>query len=381
MSTEKNARVYLVGAGPGSLELLTLKAHRLITSADVILYDSLVNEEILKLAPAKTKLMHVGKRRGQPSLAQDEINRLIVENSRQYDKVIRLKGGDPLIFGRGGEELNYLREQQIDIEVVPGITAAVAASASLQVPLTHRDYGQSVMFLSGYSKERGLPDYDWPALATGSVTLVFYMGLYHLKQIARKLLDCGKSPETPVVITSNCSLPNEQTHHMTLAGVEELADPRQIDFPAITVIGRVLEQKKPDLASEGQADEKSQQHLVILFHGARSLQNSSLPRDFTTRLSHDLGFSAIEYAFLTEQFTPNYKQVLGKIIENNSTGEIIIWPFFLMPGKHLSEDIPRIVSEYRSEYSQFKFTLWSAPGISEELYEPLLAMARGSLQH
>ncbi|MCR9145007.1 MAG: uroporphyrinogen-III C-methyltransferase [bacterium] len=240
--------VYLVGAGPGDPELLTLKAKRLLENADCILYDSLLNPEILKFAKPDCEHIHVGKRLGRHSMPQDEINALILEHARRGRCVVRLKGGDPFIFGRGGEEIEFLNGHGIQTDVVPGVTSASAASSTLRVPLTHRELGPAVLFLSGYSKagtgERdGFPKHDWAFLARSQYSLVFYMGLHHLTRICRELLANQKDGATPVAIISKCTLPDERIY---LHRLEELAevtgeDPTaEIEFPAITIIGDVI---------------------------------------------------------------------------------------------------------------------------------------------
>lgn len=246
--TEQAGDVYLVGAGPGDPELLTLKAKRMLESADCILYDSLLNPAILDLASESCERIHVGKRLGRHSMPQNEINELILAHARRGRRVVRLKGGDPFIFGRGGEEIEFLNGHGIHTEVVPGVTSASAASAALRVPITHREYGPAVLFLSGYSKAQagesnGLPRHDWAYLARSNYTLVFYMGLHHLRSICQELQNNGKDGETHVAIISKCTLPEERVHLHSLeqlagAGGEELT--RNIEFPAITIIGDVL---------------------------------------------------------------------------------------------------------------------------------------------
>ena len=215
----RTGKVFLVGSGPGSVDLLTIRAHRTIQEADIVLYDSLAYSEIIDLVPERAEKVYVGKRMGSHSLSQAEINQEILKAAKKYKRVVRLKGGDPFIFGRGGEEINFLHENKIEFEVIPGITAAVAASASLKMPLTHRDFGQSVIFLSGYTKnsnDSGLPEYDWKFLARQSLTLVFYMGLHHAGRIADKLMENGMSSDTGVALVSAVSLPHEQVFFTTL---------------------------------------------------------------------------------------------------------------------------------------------------------------------
>lgn len=245
---QQSGSVYLVGAGPGDPELLTLKAKRVLEEAECILYDSLLNPELLRHAKAGCETIHVGKRLGRHSMPQDQINELIYKHAASGQCVVRLKGGDPFIFGRGGEEIEYLDQRGIHTEVVPGVTSASAAAAVLRVPLTHRTHGPAVLFLSGYSKagaseREGFPMHDWASLARAPYTLVFYMGLYHLTRICRELHDNGKSGETPVGIISKCTLPGEELYLYTLADLSaenasELI--ARITFPAISIIGDVI---------------------------------------------------------------------------------------------------------------------------------------------
>ncbi|MCE9597405.1 MAG: uroporphyrinogen-III C-methyltransferase [Spirochaetia bacterium] len=244
-SGKSTATVYLVGAGPGDPELLTLKAAKIIQQADVILYDSLIGPEILDLARPDCEKVFVGKRKGKHSFPQSEINEMLYASASKHKTVVRLKGGDPFIFGRGGEEVEFLRERNIRLEVIPGITAATAASAILQVPLTHRLLGKSLMLLSGYSKDEpgshgGFPEHDWDYLAHAELTLVFYMGQHHLGRICKSLTDGGKSASTPVALVSNCSLPGQAVLLTNLQDAERAATDAAIQFPALLIIGDVL---------------------------------------------------------------------------------------------------------------------------------------------
>lgn len=242
----KKGKVYLVGAGPGDLELITLKGLKILKDADVIFYDSLINEELLNLDELKEKeKIFVGKRKGKHSYTQDEINEMLLKYANLGKKVVRLKGGDPFIFGRGGEELVFLKKHQIEIEVIPGITTALAVSAALKFPLTHRELGRSVIFLTGYSSynaedESGFPDYNWDLLADPTITLVFYMGLYHLDRIAKRLIEKGRSPETPAVIVSKVSLPEQKIVKGNLQNIYSVSLEQKIEYPSLLVIGNVL---------------------------------------------------------------------------------------------------------------------------------------------
>ena len=217
-------RVYLTGAGPGDPELLTLKALRVIQSAGVILYDNLVSAAILDLAPPLALRINVGKRCGRHSSPQFEINRLLVEHGRSGQVVVRLKGGDPMIFGRATEEMRALEAHNIPYEVIPGVTAAAAAAASLGLSLTQRSVARSVHFLTGHGAEDGragygLPAHDWVALTRAGGTLVFYMGRETLTGLAAHLIEAGMSPAMPAIAVENASLPNERITHAVLASL------------------------------------------------------------------------------------------------------------------------------------------------------------------
>lgn len=217
-----SGRVTLVGAGPGDAEHLTLKAMRALQAADVILFDDLVSQEVLELARREARRMVVGKRGGRASCRQEDINALMVKFARASRHVVRLKSGDPLIFGRGGEEIAELEQAGIPVEVVPGITAAFGLAAALGVSLTHRDHAQSVRFVTGHARDGSLPqDLDWKGLSDPATTLVIYMGGRTASAAACRLLAHGLPPETPVVIAQNVSRADETRAFTTLAGLEK----------------------------------------------------------------------------------------------------------------------------------------------------------------
>jgi uroporphyrin-III C-methyltransferase len=211
------ASVFLAGAGPGDPELLTLKTARLLGSAQVVLHDSLVGPEILALVNPDAEIVDVGKRCGQASTAQAEICRLLVEYARTGRLVVRLKGGDPVIFGRLTEEMDALRQAGIGFEVVPGVTAASAAAADLQFSLTQRRVARSLHIITGHGAEHGLPAHDWAALAQAGGTLAIYMGSKYLPALVEKLLSAGLSPEMPAVAVESASLPGERFIRAPLA--------------------------------------------------------------------------------------------------------------------------------------------------------------------
>ncbi|NEM94680.1 uroporphyrinogen-III C-methyltransferase [Vibrio cholerae] len=229
--------VALVGAGPGDPELLTVKALSYLQQADVVLYDYLVSDEIMALIPSETILVCVGKRAGHHSVPQEKTNQLLVDFARQGYRVVRIKGGDPFMFGRGGEELEVLFEAGVKFQVVPGITAAAGATAYAGIPLTHRDYAQSALFVTGHLKAQA-EDLDWSTLARGKQTLVIYMGLSNAAAIAEQLQLHGRQASTPVAIIERGTQLNQQVLIGTLQTLPSLAS--QAQSPALIVVGEVV---------------------------------------------------------------------------------------------------------------------------------------------
>jgi uroporphyrin-III C-methyltransferase len=234
----RGGKVYLVGAGPGDPELLTLKAVRAIGAADVVLYDDLVNPEILVHAPPGARLVNVGKRGGCPSTSQAFIQRLMVRLARRGNVVVRLKGGDPFVFGRGGEEVLALRGAGIEHEVFPGITAGIGVPAALGLPVTHRGLTRGVALVTGHTRE-GTPP-DWSALAASGLTLVVYMGVATLPALVVNLTSAGMDGSTPAAAIQDGTLPGERIVVSTLGAL--VADVRAsgLGSPAIIVIGEVV---------------------------------------------------------------------------------------------------------------------------------------------
>lgn len=232
--------VVLVGAGPGDPELLTLKAVRALQSADVILFDALVSDEVLEFARQEAKRLMVGKLGGRTSCKQEDINDLMVKLARQGKRVVRLKAGDPMIFGRAGEEITPLEREGIPVSVIPGITAALAAASSFGVSLTHRDYAHSVRFVTGYSKKGGFPEnLDWKGLADPETSLIFYMGGRTAARVAECLLAHGLAPETPVAVAASISRHNEQRWVGRLGDMND-GSPIGTDGPVLIGIGQVF---------------------------------------------------------------------------------------------------------------------------------------------
>ena len=233
--------VYLVGAGPGDADLLTVRAQRLIQEADVLVYDRLVSEEILDLSPQDTARVFVGKSPSRHTLPQEEINRLLVRLAGSGRDVVRLKGGDPFIFGRGGEEAEELARAGIPFEVVPGITAASGCLAALRVPLTHRGVATGARFVTGHCREGVALDLNWDSLADPDTTLVIYMGLSNITVMTEQLMAAGLQPDTPALAVSAGTTPRQQTCRSTLGGLPEDVVSDGLSAPVLIVIGRVVE--------------------------------------------------------------------------------------------------------------------------------------------
>jgi uroporphyrin-III C-methyltransferase/precorrin-2 dehydrogenase/sirohydrochlorin ferrochelatase len=257
-------RVALVGAGPGDPDLLTVKAVRLISSADIVFVDRLVGKGVMDLIAPSAEVVHVGKSKGEHSIPQDEINRRMIHAAKAGKRVVRLKGGDPFIFGRGGEEMEALRAAGVAVDVAPGISAALGVAASAQIPLTHRDMAQAVTFVTGHAALGREPDLDWPALARPNQTVVVFMGVGTADVIAARLIAAGRSPATPVAVVENGTRPNEVRAYGRLGDVSELIQSRGIAGPALLVIGEVvaLAQREENSAA---SDEGSSPTLAALW--------------------------------------------------------------------------------------------------------------------
>ena len=244
-SAPASGKVWLVGAGPGDPDLLTLRAARLIMRARLIVHDGLVDPRILAMAPASARLVSVAKRRARHSMPQDQINALLVAEALGGQDVVRLKGGDPFIFGRGGEEAEACAAAGVRVEVVPGISAAMGAAAAALMPLTHRDAASVVSFVAGQCK--GLSEQNWVGLAGPGRTLVIYMGLANAAAIAEKLMAEGLSPDTPLAVVENATRPDMRVLRSPLAGLANLVDRSDVRAPAIIIIGAVTARPDPEL--------------------------------------------------------------------------------------------------------------------------------------
>jgi len=238
----RTGKVWLVGAGPGDADLLTVKALRAINSADIIFYDQLVSEEICALFPKNTPALYVGKVKNNHSIPQEDLNQLLVNQAQLGLNVCRIKGGDPFVFGRGGEELLELRKAGVEAEVVPGITSASGCSTYADIPLTHRGLSQGCTFVTGHA-EKSL-DVNWSGLAQLNHTLVFYMGLTRSGEISEKLLAGGLAADTPVAIIENGCRKNQRDIISDVANFAEVVVREKVQSPALIIVGQVVKMKE-----------------------------------------------------------------------------------------------------------------------------------------
>jgi len=230
-------RVSLIGAGPGDPDLMTVRALKRLAESDIVFVDRLVGDAITALIPSGAERVYVGKSKGDHSVPQPEIEARLAAAARSGRKVVRLKGGDPFIFGRGGEEVETLRASGVSVEVIPGVSSALAAAASAEAPLTHRRLARSVTFVSGHAALAGEPDLDWRALARPNQTVVVFMGVGTAERISRRLIEAGADPETPVLVVENASRPDERRIGGRLEGLAGLISGRSVTGPAILMIG------------------------------------------------------------------------------------------------------------------------------------------------
>ena len=231
--------VYLVGAGPGDAELLTLRAAKLLARADAVVYDHLVGADVLAMIGPQARRIYVGKERNRHTLVQEDINALLARLARECDCVVRLKGGDPFVFGRGGEELQALAQEGVPFEVVPGVTAGCGVAAYAGIPLTHRDHAHSCLFVAGHLKD-GSCDLDWEALARPKQTVVIYMGLAGLPGICRELVAHGLPPDWPAAVVEQGTLASQRVVAATLASLPHEVQAAQLKSPCLTIVGEVV---------------------------------------------------------------------------------------------------------------------------------------------
>jgi uroporphyrin-III C-methyltransferase len=231
--------VYLVGAGPGDADLITVAGLKVLRRADAVVYDALVNLALLEEAPPEAERIYVGKRAGRHSMRQEEINELLGELAQRHAVVVRLKGGDPFVFGRGGEEMSHLRSVGVSVQIVPGVSSAIAAAAAVGVPVTHRSLSASFAVVTGHNSTESATGPDWKALAAID-TVVIMMGLEKAAEVQRRLLDAGRSPRTPALIVCSATLPEQQSVTTTLGRLHEAAAGLAGAAPATIIVGAVV---------------------------------------------------------------------------------------------------------------------------------------------
>ena len=240
MARKPAGKVYLAGAGPGDPELLTLKALRLIETADVVVYDRLVSPEILNLIPDNVARVDVGKRPGSHPVPQESINRILIKLAKSGQNVVRLKGGDPMIFGRGGEEVDMLERHDIAVETIPGITAAQGCAASLNLPLTHRGVARSLVYMTGHTKDDQVPDMDWSELVKTQSTLVVYMGAAKIAKITGALIAAGLDGQTPALAVCSATTKNQREVMSTVSNLSHDALAARFDGPVLFMLGKAV---------------------------------------------------------------------------------------------------------------------------------------------
>jgi uroporphyrinogen III methyltransferase/synthase len=293
MQNHETGKVFLVGAGPGDPGLITVKGFECLKSARVVIYDYLASPELLRHVSPEAEVIYVGKKGGDHTLPQSEINRLIVEKAREGGTIVRLKGGDPFVFGRGGEEAEILIDQGVVVEIVPGVTSAVAAPAYAGIPLTHRDYTATVAFVTGHEdptkSESGI---DWPSLAKGIGTLVFFMGVRNLPHITANLVACGRPADTPVALIQWGTTQRQKTVTGTLETIVDIVRKAGISSPAIIVVGEVVKLREKLKWFENRP--LVGQTIVV----TRAREQAS---DLVSRLS-ELGASCVEFPVIS--FSP-----------------------------------------------------------------------------
>ncbi|WP_320673688.1 uroporphyrinogen-III C-methyltransferase [Prochlorococcus sp. MIT 1341] len=244
-------KVFLVGAGPGDPDLITVKAHRLLQKCDAVVYDSLVPSQILEVVRASCELQFVGKRRGHHSSSQVKTNSLLLELAKKHDCVVRLKGGDPFMFGRGGEEAEYLFQKGVPVEVVPGVTAGIAAPAYIGIPLTHRLCGSSVTFVTGHEEiDKARRTVNWSSLAEVSHTLVIYMGLHNIEQIVQQLIEGGMGLDTPAAVIQQATVVGQRFIRANLGDLVQESRRKMFSSPSIIVIGKIVDLQVKECSPE-----------------------------------------------------------------------------------------------------------------------------------
>lgn len=373
----KKGKVYLVGAGPGSADLITVRGAELLKTADCIICDKLANPALLKFAPPDAEIIHVPKRIGPGSATQDQINNLMVEKAKLGKTVVRLKGGDPGIFGRTGQELSALVEAGIDFEIVPGITAAVAAAESAGILLTDRDHSSQVIFITGReAKGKQKSNIDWQLLAKFEGTIVFYMAMENLKFIADQLIKNGMAEKTPTAVIADATLPGQKIVRAPLEKISETCEQNKIEPPAIVIIGVAADEKLNWLASNPLFGK-----TIVITRDAES--NADLATKIIIKGGNPVEFATIKTEPLTQ--TNKFPQTLAKLSEydwlifTSANGIIVFFDTLQKLGRDArvfaTAKIAVIGSETAARLSEFGIKADFTPNVftSKELGKQLIA--------
>ncbi|OIO59505.1 MAG: uroporphyrinogen-III C-methyltransferase [Alphaproteobacteria bacterium CG_4_10_14_0_2_um_filter_63_37] len=329
--------VHLVGAGPGDPGLLTLRAAQLLAEADVVVYDALVSDGVMAMVHPGAERIYVGKHEGTHTLSQEKIEILLVQLAETHRCVVRLKGGDPFVFGRGGEEAQALRESGIDFTVVPGISSGIAGPAYAGIPLTHRDHAAAAGLLTGHeAPDRFYPAIDWGSVGKTFETLVVFMGVRRLSGLTEKMIASGKDPTTPVAVIRNATLPDQQVLIGTLGTIAQQVEQAGLRPPALVVIGPVaalheeLNWFHPTPATESDA-------ILLIAHGSPNLGASDGIQAMAARLRQRTG-RPVGVAFLQCE-SPSIEEAVAEVVAEGAT-TIDAVPLFLASGGHVQRDIP-----------------------------------------
>ncbi|MDX8412182.1 MAG: uroporphyrinogen-III C-methyltransferase [Mariprofundaceae bacterium] len=339
--------VYLVGAGPGDPGLLTLRAAELLQAADVVVHDNLISDELLAMIPPSTRRIYVGKHEGSHTMSQDKISDLLVELSHGYACVVRLKGGNPFIFGRGGEEAEVLASHGVAFEVVPGISSGLAVPTYAGIPLTHRDHASSFGFITGHeAPDKFYTSVDWRSVAALD-TLVIYMGLRRIAGIAEQLMGHGKAADTPVAVIRAGTMPDQAELYGRLDDIAAKVESHGLKPPAIIVVGSVvgLHEKLHWFTPQQKGH---RQDVILLAHGSSAPDASASIRDMASRLSASKAAYRFHCAFL-EREEPNLEAMVEQLCQQGCA-DIRVVPLFLSQGGHVQKDIPTRLGALRTRF-------------------------------
>ncbi|RMG44850.1 MAG: uroporphyrinogen-III C-methyltransferase [Candidatus Dadabacteria bacterium] len=372
-------KVYLIGAGPGADDLITLRGKRALQESDVVLYDRLSSRGLLKYCKPSCEFINVGKEDGRHPVPQEEINRLIITNAAAGKVVSRLKGGDALVFARGGEEFETVIREGLDCEIVPGVTAAFGAAASLAIPLTHRDYASGVLFLTGHKKKDG--DYsEYRNLDLARFTHVIYMGILNINALVSEIV--SSNPEhggVPAAVIERASTEAERVVTAELSKLPAVVERDGIKPPALIIIGRVVEfydrlkgiRKRSSAGSSGAGSSE----LIIVAHGSRRVQSNQEVENLTVEIAGEIGstYAHVSCAFL-EMASPSIPEAIDRAAGRRAE-RIVILPHFLAAGTHVTKDIPAIIEEKKKQYPDIHFEIRPHSGQSPLLKRAIIELS------